>query len=74
MAPIEHELTARIDDLEMKVTFQDDVIETLNKTVVQQWHLIEQLQRRTDRLEQRLREAHEATTRDASEEPPPPHY
>ena len=65
-------LSARIDALEMRLTFQDETIETLNKTMTAQWQQIDTLTRQVAALNERLQEA-ETRARDASNEPPP-HY
>ena len=38
-------LSERIDVLETRLTFQDETIETLNKTITAQWHKIDALTR-----------------------------
>ena len=65
-------LNDRIDTLEARVTFQDDAIETLNKTVTEQWAKIDALTRRLVVLNERLQEAETQMPRPANE--PPPHY
>ena len=50
-------LADRIDALEARLTFQDDVIETLNKTVTEQWARIDALTRQLVALSERLQEA-----------------
>lgn len=65
-------LNDRIDTLEARVTFQDDAIETLNKTVTEQWAKIDALTRRLLILNERLQEAETQLPRPANE--PPPHY
>ena len=62
----------RIDVLETRLTFQDETIEALNKTITAQWLKIDALTRRLEILSERLQEA-EANTPGASNEPPP-HY
>jgi SlyX protein len=65
-------LSDRIDVLEMRLTFQDETIETLNKTITAQWLKIDALTRQVADLSQRLREA-ETHAPGATNEPPP-HY
>ena len=65
-------LTERIDTLEARLTFQDDTIETLNRTVTEQWARIEALTRQIAALSDRLQEAESQMPRPANE--PPPHY
>jgi SlyX protein len=52
--------------------FQDEAIETLNKTITAQWLKIDALTRQVATLSERLQEA-EAHAPDATNEPPP-HY
>ena len=66
-------LGARIDALETRLTFQDDIIETLNKTVTAQWKQIDALTRLVSNLADRLQDA-ESNTRDRTANEPPPHY
>jgi SlyX protein len=65
-------LSERIDVLETRLTFQDETIETLNKTITAQWLKIDALTRQVANLTERLQEA-EATAPGAANEPPP-HY
>lgn len=67
-------LEARIDTLEMRVTHQDEVIEALNTTVIEQWAKLDRALARIKHLEDRLREIQVSPVRDAADEPPPPHY
>ncbi|MEA2836318.1 MAG: SlyX protein [Bradyrhizobium sp.] len=65
-------LSDRIDVLETRLTFQDETIEMLNKTITAQWLRIDTLTRQVEALNERLREA-EANAPGAANEPPP-HY
>jgi SlyX protein len=65
-------LADRVDALEARLTFQDETIETLNKTITEQWLKIDALARQLVTLSERLQEA-EARAPDAANEPPP-HY
>lgn len=62
----------RIDALEVRLTFQDETIETLNKTITEQWLKIDALTRQLTILSDRLQEA-ESRVPGAPNEPPP-HY
>jgi SlyX protein len=64
-------LSERIDALEAKAMFQDETIETLNRTITEQWLKIDALTRQLAALGERLQEA-EARAPAANE--PPPHY
>jgi SlyX protein len=65
-------LSDRIDALETKLMFQDETIETLNKTITAQWLKIDALTRQVAALGERLREAE--THAPGSADEPPPHY
>jgi SlyX protein len=64
-------LSERIDVLETRLAYQDETIETLNKTITAQWQQIDALTRQLAELGERLQEA-EANAPVANE--PPPHY
>jgi SlyX protein len=66
-------LSDRIDRLEARLTFQDDAIETLNKTITEQWLKIDALTRQLFHLNERLQEAVTQAPGAAANEPPP-HY
>lgn len=65
-------LSDRIDALEIRLSFQDETIETLNKTITAQWQQIDALTRQVAGLNERLQEA-ENNAPGATDEPPP-HY
>ena len=65
-------LGERIDALEMRLTFQDETIETLNQTITAQWKQIDALTRQIGQLNERLQEAEANAPGPANE--PPPHY
>jgi SlyX protein len=62
----------RIDALEIRLAFQDETIETLNKTITAQWQQIDALTRQVAALSERLQEAESNAPGAANE--PPPHY
>ena len=65
-------LSDRIDALEIRLTFQDETVDTLNKTITAQWLKIDALTRQIEGLSERLREAESHAPGSANE--PPPHY
>jgi SlyX protein len=65
-------LNDRIDLLETRLAFQDETIETLNKTITEQWLKIDALTRRLEGLSERLEVAESRVPGAANE--PPPHY
>jgi SlyX protein len=68
------DLGARIDNLEVRVAYQDQVIEDLNKVIVDQWGKFDDLLRLIARLEERIGDTQSSAGSDAHDEPPPPHY
>ena len=62
----------RIDALESKLMFQDETIETLNKTITEQWLKIDALTRQVLSLSERLQETEANASAPANERPP--HY
>ena len=68
----EKTLSDRIDALETRLTFQDETIETLNKTITAQWQQIDALTRQVANLNERLQEAESHAPGVTNE--PPPHY
>ena len=72
MAPMSDALSGRIDALEMRLTFQDETIETLNQTMTEQWKQIDALTRQLAELKERLQDAESGATSPVNERPP--HY
>jgi SlyX protein len=64
----------RIDTLEMRIAYQDQAIEDLNKVIVEQWSKLDQALARIDRLENRIMDVQGNAGSDGRDEPPPPHY
>ncbi|BCP54627.1 protein SlyX [Kaistia sp. 32K] len=67
-------LAGRIDALEIRLAYQDETIEDLNKAVTDQWKQIDLLTRKIAQLTDQLRETTEQIGRPNQPEPPPPHY
>jgi SlyX protein len=65
-------LGERIDGVELRLTYQDVTIETLNQTITAQWLEIDRLTRQVAELKERLQEAESNASGPANE--PPPHY
>ena len=65
-------LNDRIDALEARLMYQDETIETLNKTITEQWLKIDALTRQLASVSERLQEAETHAPGAANE--PPPHY
>ena len=66
------QMAARLEALEMRLTYQDDTIETLNAAITAQWKQIDLLTRQVAGLGERLQEAETSTGAPTNE--PPPHY
>lgn len=62
----------RLTALEAKTSFQDDIIEKLNATIIEQWAHIELHARQIAALNRRLDEAEQNAAPVRNE--PPPHY
>jgi len=67
------DLASRMTELEIKLGFAEDMIDTLNKTVFRQQEQIDLLQRQLSELHRRMRESDAMESHDPSEEVPP-HY
>lgn len=64
----------RITNLEILLTQQDDVVDTLNRLVHEQRLLVEVLQQQVKRLEDKLGNAGGSQLASEKDETPPPHY
>lgn len=64
---------SRMDRLEMRLTEQEATIEDLNRTVTEQWRVIDRLSRLVAGLREQVEEA-AARASPRGPEPPPPHY
>ena len=67
-------LADRITDLEFKQAFQEDLLESLNKIVVEQQNHIDILQEQIRILYQQLKSLQPSNIADLVDEVPPPHY
>lgn len=65
---------ARIDALEEKIAYQDQVIDDLNTAVTAQWKEIDTMRRLVASLLDEVKEMELAARATAGREPPPPHY
>lgn len=65
---------ARIDALEEKIAYQDQVIDDLNTAVTDQWKEIETMRRLLANLLDEVKEMELAARATPAREPPPPHY
>lgn len=67
------DLADRVTELEIKLGFAEDLIDTLNRTVFRQQEQIDLLQLQLTALHRRMKESDTQESRDPSEEIPP-HY
>ncbi|MCK0107360.1 SlyX family protein [Marinobacter sp. S0848L] len=67
-------LEDRIADLEMRLAFQDDVINTLSEQVTKQEMDIRELWEAKRLMHQQLKDVSPSHIRREDEETPPPHY
>jgi len=65
------DVNARIDALETRATYQDQVIEDLNQAIIEQWKQIDALKRQLAELLDRVQDVEDGS---AAPERPPPHY
>ena len=66
-------LARRIDALEIRIAYQDETIEALNKTITAQWAQLDGLKREMTELRERLADAENRSVTGPSSELPP-HY
>lgn len=66
-------MAARVTELEVKLTFAEDLLETLNRTVYRQQAQIDQLQQELRMLRQQMQQALPAEPHSLRDEIPP-HY
>lgn len=67
-------LARRLDTVETALAHQEATVADLDRVVVDQWRVIDELQRRVGQLTDQLRETESRLSRSGAPEPPPPHY
>lgn len=67
-------LLQRLDELEMKVAFQENTIEQLNQSLIEQQFILEKMQIQLRYLAQKLKDMQPSNIATQAEETPPPHY
>ncbi|MCO5785184.1 hypothetical protein DHB74_02315 [Pseudomonas sp. G11-1] len=68
------QLIARMDELEMRLAFQDDTIQALNDVVSRQESQLERLQRALELLARRQADLAASMPGETEDDQPPPHY
>jgi len=68
------QLAERLDELETRIAFQDDLINTLSEQVTRQELDIRELWAAKKQLNNQLKEVSSSNIRKEEEEAPPPHY
>ena len=71
---ISKNLEPRIAELEMKLTFQETIIEELNQALIEQQFLIDKMQVQLRYLVNKLKDVQPSYIATQAEETPPPHY
>ncbi len=66
-------LEERITELEIKLVYQQDLIESLNDTITKQWGDIDRLNKYVRDMTDEIRTLKESGPGEG-QEPPPPHY
>ena len=68
------ELQQQLIDLESKLAFQEDVVQSLNDELHEHQKSIEKLQRQVMLLAEKISQGTDSGILRLDEEPPPPHY
>jgi SlyX protein len=74
MSTDSQQLQSRIDDLEYKVAFQEETIDTLNHALSEQQLQLSKMQEQMQFIVGKLRSMSSSNMADESEETTPPHY
>lgn len=74
MKDIPAQVTQRILELENKITFQEDLLEQLNQSLIRQQKDIARLTQLTESLFNQLQQISQSELPQQKAEPPPPHY
>ncbi|MCK8907839.1 SlyX family protein [Haemophilus influenzae] len=71
---IQQMLENRIEELEMKIAFQEQLLDELNYALVQQQFDIDKMQVQLRYMVNKLKDFQSSNIASQSEETPPPHY
>ncbi|HQV80384.1 MAG: SlyX family protein [Agitococcus sp.] len=64
----------QLSNVEIKLAFQDDLVETLNQIVIGQQQQLDLLQQQVQLLYQQFKSLQPSDIADLAQEVPPPHY
>lgn len=64
----------RLAELEMKLTFQDNLLEELNQVLIEQQFVIDKMQLQLRYMAEKLKDVQPSNVASRAEETPPPHY
>lgn len=64
----------RLAELEMKLTFQDNLLEGLNQALIEQQFVIDKMQLQLRYVAEKLKDMQPSNVASRAEETPPPHY
>jgi SlyX protein len=67
-------LEKRIEELEIKFSYQQELVESLNLTVTKQWDEIDLLKKTSKRLQEEVLNLKDNSAISSDDEAPPPHY
>lgn len=67
-------ISARLAELEMKITFQENLIEQLSQGMIEQQFALDKMQVQLRHLAAKLKDVQPSNIASLSEETPPPHY
>ncbi|GJH43650.1 SlyX family protein [Pasteurella canis] len=71
---IQEKLEQRIAELEMKTTFQENLLDELNQSLIEQQFALDKMQIQLRYLVNKLKDIQPSNIASQAEETPPPHY
>ena len=71
---MQQQVEADIEQLQMKVAFQEDAIESLNNALIDQQAQLDEMQFKIEHLLTQLKSIDHSSGRSEGQEAPPPHY
>ncbi|MFD1806562.1 SlyX family protein [Pasteurella oralis] len=71
---IQEKLEQRIAELEMKTTFQENLLDELNQSLIEQQFALDKMQVQLRYLVNKLKDMQPSNIASQAEETPPPHY